>query len=117
KHRVDLNHVSIEIADEYQLAKAGAPSFVISIDNCFLSQRITASFKSPTMKGAFPSLSEYGKPNAMQEIASPEFDRLSYAIEDYAGFLPVPNDLLDDTDQALESYLRQWIAKKSIATR
>ncbi|WP_436713493.1 hypothetical protein [Bacillus thuringiensis] len=22
KHRVDLNHVSIEIADEYQLAKA-----------------------------------------------------------------------------------------------
>ncbi|MGQ0418696.1 sigma-70 family RNA polymerase sigma factor, partial [Bacillus sp. HC-Mk] len=25
----------------------------------------------------------------------------------YAGFLPVPNDLLDDTDQALESYLRQ----------
>ncbi|MRA88402.1 phage major capsid protein, partial [Bacillus thuringiensis] len=39
----------------------------------------------------FAPLSEYGKPNAMQEIASPEFDRLSYAIEDYAGFLPVPN--------------------------
>ncbi|MGN4291062.1 phage major capsid protein [Bacillus cereus group sp. MYBK87-2] len=65
----------------------------------------------------FAPLSEYGKPNAMQEIASPEFNRLSYAIEDYAGFLPVPNDLLDDTDQALEEYLRQWIAKKSIATR
>ncbi|TKI81575.1 phage major capsid protein [Bacillus mycoides] len=65
----------------------------------------------------FAPLSEYGNPNAMQEIASPQFDRLSYAIEDYAGFLPVPNDLLDDTDQALESYLRQWIAKKSIATR
>ncbi|PER21916.1 phage major capsid protein [Bacillus cereus] len=65
----------------------------------------------------FAPLSEYGKPNTMQEIASPQFDRLSYAIEDYAGFLPVPNDLLDDTDQALESYLRQWIAKKSIATR
>lgn len=65
----------------------------------------------------FAPLSEYGNPNAMQEIASPEFDRLSYAIEDYAGFLPVPNDLLDDTDQALEEYLRNWIAKKSIATR
>ena len=34
----------------------------------------------------FAPLSEYGKPNAMQEMASPEFDRLSYAIEDYAGF-------------------------------
>ncbi|PEE37261.1 phage major capsid protein, partial [Bacillus cereus] len=65
----------------------------------------------------FAPLSEYGNPNAMQEIASPQFERLSYAIEDYAGFLPVPNDLLDDTDQALENYLRQWIAKKSIATR
>ncbi|KIP26985.1 phage major capsid protein, HK97 family [Bacillus thuringiensis serovar morrisoni] len=65
----------------------------------------------------FAPLSEYGNPNAMQEIASPQFDRLPYVIEDYAGFLPVPNDLLDDTDQALEEYLRQWIAKKSIATR
>lgn len=53
----------------------------------------------------------------MAEITSPKFDRLPYAIEDYAGFLPVPNDLLSDTDQALESYLRQWIAKKSKATR
>ncbi|KIU72248.1 phage portal protein, HK97 family [Bacillus thuringiensis Sbt003] len=26
KHRVDLNHVSIEIADEYQLAKANGGS-------------------------------------------------------------------------------------------
>jgi HK97 family phage major capsid protein len=65
----------------------------------------------------FAALSEYGNPNAMQEIDSPQFDQLSYAIDDYAGFLPVPNDLLNDTDQALEAYLRQWIAKKSRATR
>jgi HK97 family phage major capsid protein len=65
----------------------------------------------------FVALSEYGDPNAMQEIASPQFDPLSYAIEDYAGFLPAPNDLLNDTDQSLEAYLRQWIAKKSKATR
>ncbi|GAA2978518.1 MULTISPECIES: phage major capsid protein [Bacillota] len=65
----------------------------------------------------FAPLSEYGNPNAMKEIASPQFDRIPYAIDDYAGFLPVPNDLLSDTDQALENYLRQWIAKKSIATR
>lgn len=65
----------------------------------------------------FAPLSEYGDPNAMAEIASPQFDRLSYVIEDYAGFLPVPNDLLNDTDQALEEYLRNWIAKKSKATR
>lgn len=65
----------------------------------------------------FAPLSEYGSPNAMAEISSPQFDRLPYEIEDYAGFLPVPNDLLSDTDQALEAYLRRWIAKKSKATR
>lgn len=64
----------------------------------------------------FAPLSEYGDPNAMEEINSPQFDRLSYAIEDYAGFLPVPNTVLDDTDQALEEYLIQWIAKKGKAT-
>ncbi|MED3302547.1 phage major capsid protein, partial [Bacillus thuringiensis] len=30
----------------------------------------------------FAPLSEYGNPNAMQEIASPQFDRLPYVIED-----------------------------------
>lgn len=64
----------------------------------------------------FAPLSEYGDPNAMQEIESPKFDRLSYTIEDYAGFLPVPNTVLEDTDQALEEYLINWIAKKSKAT-
>ncbi|ERN52791.1 phage major capsid protein [Alkalihalophilus marmarensis] len=61
-------------------------------------------------------LSEYGDPNAMQEIASPKFDRLNYTIEDYAGFLPVANTVLADTDQSLTSYLVKWIAKKSRAT-
>jgi len=65
----------------------------------------------------FAPLSEYGNPNAMGEIVSPKFDRLEYVIDDYAGFLPVSNDLLADTDQALEQYLRDWIAKKSKATR
>lgn len=64
----------------------------------------------------FAPLSEYGDPNAMQEISSPQFDRITYAIEDYAGFLPVPNTVLEDTDQALEDYLVEWIAKKGKAT-
>src|SRR5690625_2141389 len=35
----------------------------------------------------FAPLSEYGDPNAMQEIESPQFDRVTYNIEDYAAFL------------------------------
>lgn len=64
----------------------------------------------------FAPLSEYGDPNAMQEIESPNFDRLEYNIDDYAGFLPVYNSILEDTDQALENYLIRWISKKAKAT-
>ena len=64
----------------------------------------------------FAPLSEYGDPNAMQEIESPKFDRLEYNIDDYAGFLPVYNSILEDTDQALENYLIRWISKKAKAT-
>lgn len=64
----------------------------------------------------FSPLSEYGDPNAMEEIDSPQFDRVPYNIEDYAGFLPVYNSILDDSDQALEQYLIEWIAKKGKAT-
>lgn len=58
-------------------------------------------------------LDEYDE---MEEIDSPKFDRLSYNITDYAGFLPVPNSVLDDSDQALEDYLIKWIAQKAKAT-
>lgn len=65
----------------------------------------------------FAPLSEFGDPNALAEMNAPKFDRLEYVIEDYAGFLPVPNNLLSDSDQNMAAYLQRWIAKKSRATR
>lgn len=62
----------------------------------------------------FLPLDEYEE---ISEMDTPKFDRLQYSIDDYAGFLPVPNNLLNDSDQAIETYLRKWIAKKSRATR
>lgn len=62
----------------------------------------------------FQPLDEY---ETIGEMNAPKFDRLSYSIDDYAGFLPVPNNLLNDSDQAIETYLEKWIAKKSRATR
>jgi HK97 family phage major capsid protein len=50
------------------------------------------------------------------EMNSPQFDSISYAIEKYAGWLPIPNDLLNDSDQNIISYLTKWIAKKSVVT-
>ncbi|MEH6896358.1 phage major capsid protein [Bacillus velezensis] len=56
----------------------------------------------------------------MDEIAEtdqPKFTKLSYSITDYAGILPLSNTLLQDTDQAVMSYVARWFVKKSITTR
>ncbi len=56
----------------------------------------------------------------MDEIAEtdqPKFTKLSYKITDYAGILPLSNTLLQDTDQAIMSYVARWFVKKSITTR
>jgi HK97 family phage major capsid protein len=50
------------------------------------------------------------------EMASPQFETVTYAIKKYAGWLPIPNDLLKDTDQNITAYLSKWIGKKSIVT-
>lgn len=59
-------------------------------------------------------LSEMG---TIQETDQPKFQRVGYAIEDFAGFMKVSKDLLADTDQGLTQYLARWFAKKSVATR
>ena len=46
----------------------------------------------------------------------PVFAKLSYKVEDYGLFLPVSNDLLRDTDEALLAYIARWMAKKQVIT-
>ncbi|QEY34621.1 phage major capsid protein [Caproiciproducens galactitolivorans] len=51
------------------------------------------------------------------ETDNPTFEKVSYKIKDYGGWLPVPKDLLDDSDQNILAYLTQWFGKKSVVTR
>lgn len=62
----------------------------------------------------FANLAEWGE---IAEIDAPKFSPVSYDIKAYAGILPIPNTLLQDTDQNLMAYVAKWIAKKSIFTR
>ena len=50
------------------------------------------------------------------DAGSPQFEVVNFAIEDYAGIMSIPNDLLNDTDVNLMNYIAQWIARKSIVT-
>lgn len=53
----------------------------------------------------------------LPDMGSPQFEKIDFAIKDYAGIMPVPNDLLEDSDQNIIAYLITWIARKSVVTR
>lgn len=53
----------------------------------------------------------------LADMGNPTFENVTYSIKDYAGMLPIPNDLLQDSDQAILNYLVTWIGKKSVVTR
>lgn len=50
------------------------------------------------------------------EIEAPKFERLPYAIQDRAGFMPVSNDLVEDSDSDILSVVTKWLGKANIAT-
>lgn len=54
--------------------------------------------------------------NQIADTDSPQFVQIKYDIKDYAGILPVPNNLINDSDVAVEAYLNKWLARKSNAT-
>lgn len=53
----------------------------------------------------------------IEEIDNPKFTRIPYAVKKRAGFLPLTNELLADTDTNLLAYVTEWIARKAVHTR
>lgn len=48
---------------------------------------------------------------------TPQFSRITYTVEKYAGYFPVTNELLEDTDANLVGTLIRWIGDESRITR
>jgi HK97 family phage major capsid protein len=53
---------------------------------------------------------------ALAEMEQPKFDKMTYTIVDYGGYLPVSNDLMSDTPVNIMNYLAGWVAKKIALT-
>ena len=62
----------------------------------------------------FAEVSEGGK---ISGIAGPSFEVIEYTIKKYAGWLPVTNELLADSDANIANTLIQWLGEQDIATR
>ena len=50
------------------------------------------------------------------EIEAPKFERLPFAIQDRAGFMPVSNDLVSDSDANIMAVVVEWFGKANVAT-
>lgn len=57
-----------------------------------------------------------GEGNKITTTSTPQFERLEYEIEKYAGYFPVTNELLSDSDANITNTLIQWIGDESRVT-
>ena len=91
----------------------------------FSLQSLVSTENVNTMSGArtylkkanhqgFSSVNEGGK---IGKKSGPEFERITYTIAKYAGYLPVTNELLADSDAAISNLLIEWLGKEDVATR
>lgn len=71
------------------------------------------TYQKKTQATGFAKVDEDGK---VQEVAGPKYERVTYNIEDYAGYMPVTNDLLNDSDANIRDEIVNWIGKNSVAT-
>lgn len=71
------------------------------------------TFKKRSQQTGFTKVGEGGKIGAK---STPQFERLVYEIAKYAGYFPVTNELLADSDQNITNTLIQWIGDESRVT-
>lgn len=62
----------------------------------------------------FTSVDEGGK---LPKKGSLKFSRLSWEIAKYGGYMPVSNELLEDSDEDIEALMVEWLANESRVTR
>lgn len=52
----------------------------------------------------------------IQLLHEPEFGDVSYSIRDYAGYIPVTKDLIDDSPENILAFIEKWMAKNELNT-
>ena len=71
------------------------------------------TFKKRSQQTGFSKVAEGG---AIGAKATPQFERIAYSIDKYAGYFPVTNELLKDSDANIVNVLATWIGDESRVT-
>ena len=72
------------------------------------------TFKKRAQQTGFAKVGEGAKITAKN---TPQFERKTYEIDKYAGYFPVSNELLEDSDANITATLTNWIGDESRVTR
>lgn len=98
--------------NEYRTARA---SLIDLVDvETVTTKKGSRTFKKRSQQTGFVKV---GEANKIPGKNTPKFERLDYEIDKYAGYFPVTNELLEDSDQAIASVLITWIGDESRVTR
>lgn len=60
-------------------------------------------------KGHAIGFAEVDENGEIKATDQPEFTTIAYKVKKYAGYLPVTNELLDDSDAAIRSVITKWL--------
>lgn len=71
------------------------------------------TYKTRAQHTGFSKVGEAGK---IGQTGAPKFEVLEYNIAKYAGYMPVTNELLEDSDAAIASTIISWLGEEEIAT-
>lgn len=97
--------------NEYRDAKASLLSFVRVTPVTTKSGART--FKKKSQHKGFSIVGEGAK---IGKTATPQFERIEYSIKKKAGYLPVTNELLEDSDENLSNTIIEWFGDESRVT-
>lgn len=85
----------------------------ISVENVSTNKG-ARTYQKKSDTEAFVDLDENGA--IAKKITAPQFERITYAIQDRAGFMPVSNDLTADSDANISAIVTEWLGRANIAT-
>ena len=72
------------------------------------------TYQKKTTPNTFVDIDENGE--ITNEIEAPKFERVPYAIQDRAGFMPVSNDLVSDSDANIAEIVAEWLGQADVNT-
>lgn len=89
-----------------------------SLDELVTIETVTTLTGSRNMEkdAQYTEFANLTEGETIPDTDGPQFVNIPFAIKDYAGILPVPNNLLNDS-VALQKHINKWLAKKNVATR